>query len=301
MQLIYGATMYEFEAEIDARTQYAAVAGASWDYAGQEAVEAEGEDPGLPEQGNLDAGALSDVIGLDSFLLTHGGFVDSPELQAWADATMLRSRLAKICGKVRCKGFPTIFPGDALELSGVGERFSGKAYVSGVRQEIQGNEWTTSIEFGLGQKWFYRMYDDFHPPQAGGLVSGIPGLQTATVLQLEEDPNGENRILVSIPYLQGTESQIWARVATLDAGEERGSFFLPEIGDEVILGFINSDPRNPVVLGMLHSSAKPAPFEAADDNHEKGFVTRSGIQLLFDDDKISLTLETPQWQYARPQ
>jgi len=83
-------------------------------------------------------------------------------------------------------------------------------------------------------------------------------------------------------------------VATLDAGENRGSFFRPEIGDEVIIGFINDDPNDAVVLGMLNSSAKPAPITASDDNHEKGFVTRSEMKMIFNDDKISYTLETPK-------
>ena len=61
----------------------------------------------------------------------------------------------------------------------------------------------------------------------------------------------------------------------------------------MIIGFVNDDPRDPVVLGMLNSSAKPAPVEAADDNHEKGFVTRSEMKLMFNDDKKSITIETP--------
>ena len=44
---------------------------------------------------------------------------------------------------------------------------------------------------------------------------------------------------------------------------------------------------------MLHSSAKPSPIPASDDNHEKGFVTRSEMKLIFDDDKVSVTIETP--------
>ncbi|HKJ67726.1 MAG TPA: Rhs element Vgr protein, partial [bacterium] len=64
-------------------------------------------------------------------------------------------------------------------------------------------------------------------------------------------------------------------------------------GDEVILGFLNDDPRDPVVLGMMNSSAKPAPFTASDDNHEKGFVTRSEMKVMFNDDKKSIRLETP--------
>ena len=63
-----------------------------------------------------------------------------------------------------------------------------------------------------------------------------------------------------------------------------------------MLGFLNDDPRAPVVLGMLNSSAKPAPLAAKDENHEKGFVTRSGMRLLFDDEKVALTVETPGGQ-----
>jgi uncharacterized protein involved in type VI secretion and phage assembly len=48
-----------------------------------------------------------------------------------------------------------------------------------------------------------------------------------------------------------------------------------------------------VVLGALHSSAKPAPIPGSDDNHEKGYVTRAGMKLVFDDDKPSVTVETP--------
>jgi uncharacterized protein involved in type VI secretion and phage assembly len=64
------------------------------------------------------------------------------------------------------------------------------------------------------------------------------------------------------------------------------------------LGFLGDDPRNPVLLGMLHSSAKPAPIVASDDNHEKGFVTRSEMKLLFDDDKKTMTFLTPNGNTA---
>ncbi|HSF56048.1 MAG TPA: hypothetical protein VLA71_19990, partial [Algoriphagus sp.] len=64
-------------------------------------------------------------------------------------------------------------------------------------------------------------------------------------------------------------------------------------GDEVIVGFINEDPRDPVILGKLYSSAKPAPFTQNDDNHQKGIVTRSQLKLVFDDEKKSISIETP--------
>jgi uncharacterized protein involved in type VI secretion and phage assembly len=82
-------------------------------------------------------------------------------------------------------------------------------------------------------------------------------------------------------------------VASLDAGDDRGAFFRPEIDDEVIVGFINDDPRDPVMLGMLNSSAKPAPIVAQDVNHEKGFTTRSKMHVSFNDDTKTITIDTP--------
>ena len=99
--------------------------------------------------------------------------------------------------------------------------------------------------------------------------------------------------MVKIPIINNEEQGIWCRVAALDAGDNRGTFFRPEIEDEVIIGFINEDPNDAIVLGMLHSSAKPAPLKAADDNHQKGIFTRSEMKVLFDDDKKSIAIETP--------
>jgi uncharacterized protein involved in type VI secretion and phage assembly len=66
------------------------------------------------------------------------------------------------------------------------------------------------------------------------------------------------------------------------------------LGDEVLVGFIGQDPRHPVVLGGLHSSAKAAPEPADDDNHKKGYVSRSEMKLVFDDEKKSITIGTPK-------
>ncbi|HET6992545.1 MAG TPA: Rhs element Vgr protein, partial [Bacteroidia bacterium] len=65
---------------------------------------------------------------------------------------------------------------------------------------------------------------------------------------------------------------------------------------EVIIGFLNDDPRNPIVLGMVNSKKLPAPLKAADANDEKGFVTREKLKLIFNDKKKSITIETPGGQ-----
>ncbi|WP_294199452.1 type VI secretion system tip protein VgrG, partial [uncultured Chryseobacterium sp.] len=202
-------------------------------------------------------------------------------------------QLAKTRGRVKFQGIPSVLPGVTLTLQGVGNRFNGKIYVTGVRHEIADGNWLVDAQFGLSPTWFSETYDISEMP-GSGIIPSISGLHIGVVSQLESDPDGEDRILVQIPIINNEEEGIWARIATLDAGENRGSFFRPEIGDEVIIGFINDDPNDAVVLGMLNSSAKPAPLTAADENNEKGFVTRSEMKMIFNDDKISYTLETPK-------
>jgi hypothetical protein len=82
-------------------------------------------------------------------------------------------------------------------------------------------------------------------------------------------------------------------MALADAGNERGLFFRPEIGDEVVAGFLQDDPRHPVIVGMLNSSANPSPLQPSNDNHLKGYTSREKLILQFDDDKKEITIKTP--------
>jgi Rhs element Vgr protein len=289
----YGATVHNLDAEIDARLQYKSVKGSVWNYTDQELVkDTEAEDPGVPDAGNLSADTLADVIGETEFRLFNSAKIEEPELQAWVNAAMLKNRLAKIRGKVTTDGTADVLPGQLIQLNGVGDRFEGKLFVTGVRHQITEGLWQTTFQFGINPEWFVQTYN-VQQPLSGAMLPAIQGLHIGIVTQLESDPDGEDRILVKIPVINNDEDGIWCRVATLDAGDKRGTFFRPEISDEVIVGFINNDPRHAVVLGMLNSSAKPAPITAADDNHEKGYVSRSEMKMIFNDDKKSFTLETP--------
>jgi len=294
VKLFHGDNVFEFEAEMDARNQYAATKSKSWDYTNQEVIESEGEDPEITEQGNISGSDLADVIGLENFEMQHPGQVITEELQSWANTKFLRSRLAKIQGYVQIVGFSDIKPGDIIELGGFGDRFNGNAFVSAITHTVSSNtKWKTNIQFGLSDKWYAHKYDDIIEKPASAIVPPIHGLHYAIVTNIHEDPDGEYRVRVKIPVISPDDDGIWARVATLDAGDSRGSFFRPYVDDEVIVGFINDDPRDPVILGMLHSSALPSPVEPTEDNYEKGFVTKEGLKLMFDDEKKSITLETP--------
>ena len=216
----------------------------------------------------------------------------NPQLQTWADSRLLRERLAQVRGRGRFQGFAGVSPGQFVDVSGIGERFAGKMYVSGVRHTIANGNWETDVQFGLNPQLFSDTYN-LRPLPAGGLLPAVNGLQIGVVTALENDPDGEDRIRVRLPLVSKSEEGAWARIATLDAGKERGTFFRPEINDEVIVGFLGDDPRHPVILGVCHSSAKPAPEPAKDSNHRKGYVSREKMRFTFDDEKKVIALETP--------
>ncbi|MBS1614772.1 MAG: type VI secretion system tip protein VgrG [Bacteroidetes bacterium] len=292
LNIQYGATIYEMDAEIDARLQLRQVSATAWD--SSEAALISGVDaaePSLPEAGNLSPETLAGIMGEEKFQLLHSGALTQEELQQWADSKLLRNRLAKIRGRVTTDGTSVVQPGQLIELNGAGERFEGKLFVTGVRQHLNEGLWRTTFQFGIDPEWFTQRYDTFQP-LAGALLPPIQGLQIGVVTDLE-DPESKNRIMVRVPTIMADDDGIWSRVATLDAGNSRGTFFLPEIGDEVIVGFLNNDPRHAVVLGMMNSAHAPAPIQASNDNHEKGFVSRSEMKMIFNDDQKTILIETP--------
>lgn len=287
----FGATVLELDAEIDARWQVPGVTATAWDAADQALLTADAAEPQVTDSGDLSASSLADVLGGDPHVLRHGGRLGEPELQAWADARLLKDRLAKVRGRVRFQGFGGVVPGDVIKVEGIGSRFVGPQYVSGVRHTFASGNWETDVAFGLAPETHVSRYP-VAAPAAGGLLPAVNGLQMGVVTSLE-DPDGEDRVRVRLPLISDAEDGTWARLATLDAGSERGTYFRPEIDDEVVVGFLESDPRFPIVLGQCHSSAKPAPEPGADDNNVKGFQTRSKLKLTFDDDKKSVVIETP--------
>ncbi len=292
LDVVFGATLLEFDADLDARHQYGSIKASTWDDANQAITTADAAEPGFPENGNLSSGDLGDVLAIAEYDLFVGEEIKQDELQNLADARLQMVRLARCRGRAKLRGYGQINPGDCINIGGVGERFNGKVFVSGVRHEIVNGAWKTDVQFGLSDELFTNKPEVTTTP-AANMLPAAKGLQIGIVTALENDPESSDRIRVRLPIISESEDGVWCRISTLDAGNNRGSFFRPEISDEVVVGFLNDDPRYPVVLGMFNSSAKPAPLKASDQNDEKGFTTRSGMKMIFNDADKSLKIETP--------
>jgi len=292
LKVVYGTDLMEFQADIDSRTQLSSVKSVTWDPKTQAIVEKEAKPKTLNEQGDLDSATLAQVAGPDSFRLQTPAPMEQTALGKWADSQQVKAGLARIRGRMKFQGNAKAKAGELIELDGVGNRFNGKVFVSAVYHEIVDGDWTTEVGFGMSPAWFAERRD-LVTPSASGLLPGIEGLHIGVIKKLDADPEGENKIQVSIPLLQAEKDGVWARLANYYASDGFGEFFIPEIGDEVVLGYLNQDPSHPVILGSLYSSKRKPPYTLTAENYTKAIVTRSKLRVIFDDEKKIVTIITP--------
>ncbi len=218
--------------------------------------------------------------------------LESEFLTSWAKAQQVKSGLARIRGHVSFQGSALVKPDTLIKLAGVGARFNGNIFVSGVNHSVIGGNWVTRVEFGMSPNWFTES-TDVMAPSASGITAGISGLHIGVVKKLDADPESQHRVQVSIPEMSATTDGFWARLANFYSSNSFGAFFIPEIGDEVVLGFFNDDPSHPVILGSLYSSKNVPPYTLAAENNTKAIVTRTKMKMEFDEDKKIITIITP--------
>lgn len=117
------------------------------------------------------------------------------------------------------------------------------------------------------------------PEESGRIYGVVVGLVTNN-----KDPDGMGRVRVKFPWLSEQEESWWARIAVPMAGPSRGTYFLPEVDDEVLVAFEQGDVRFPYVLGALWNG-KDAPPTTNDDgkNNIRVIKSRSGHIIRLDD------------------
>ncbi|HVF42790.1 MAG TPA: phage baseplate assembly protein V [Pyrinomonadaceae bacterium] len=136
----------------------------------------------------------------------------------------------------------------------------------------------------------------------GGLGGRWYGVFPALVSDIN-DPDGQGRVKVTLPWSPDTGGgryEAWARLATFMGGNNRGSWFIPDVGDEVLVTFEAGDPRRPYVIGGLWNGrdAPPQSMDGAGKNDLKVLRSRNGVKVTLDDTsgQEKLILETPGGQ-----
>ncbi|MEM8571098.1 MAG: type VI secretion system tip protein VgrG [Pseudomonadota bacterium] len=295
LTVTFGIDLIQFDCEADARVQYSTVEATAWSVSDQAAVSSSGAQTTSGSWGDLTASDLAGVGGRDSFDVSTAAPLTTSELDAITASRQTRNALARLRGDVRFQGSGKAILGKTLEVAGLGTRFSGTGLISSVTHRIEAGRWDTTTMLGLRPDWRTDRTDSggLSAPGAGGFTAPARGLQIGTVTKLTEDPNSELCVQVKVPLLGDASTTLWARLGVFYATQNAGAFFLPEVGDEVILGFFGDDPSFPVILGSLYSSARAGPYSPTDENTTKAIVTPQALKVIFDDEKKSLTLLTP--------
>lgn len=125
----------------------------------------------------------------------------------------------------------------------------------------------------------------------------VRGVALATVTN-NMDISGQGRVQLSYPWLPGVEP--WARVAVMLAGSGRGTYFIPQVNDEVLVGFNHGNVREPYVLGCLWSTVDAPPARVPTDPVSKRIIkTPLGHEVEFDDMEQSITITSTTKQKVK--
>lgn len=209
---------------------------------------------------------------------------------AKAVATALAERVGAAAVELEgvAKGNPKLRAGTAVALTNVGDPFAGKYALTRTRHTFSHDQ-GYQTEFTVAGRQERSLYDlsggtGVIPQQVtSGLVPGI--------VSDIRDPRKMGRVKVTFPWLDKDYVTGWARVVQSGAGATRGWLVLPEVNDEVLVGFTHGDPDCPYVLGGLHNGKDAVPkleAEPVDGGSGavavRGFVSRKGHTVQFNED-----------------
>lgn len=283
--LRYGRTLLELDMSQSLGHRHDPTMATAWDVAELAAIDSEAASSGSDLSGGdrPDAtDALEDAGWADRAATRPGSApLDPLEVERIALGEADRQTLRHLSGRGRTIGLPQLQADSWLVLEDVGERFAGPHYVTAVRHRLGQRGFSTEFQLGLPQRLL---------PPASAASSGL----LLGVVDDLDDREGLARVKVKFPWRADAPEAVWARLATLDAGPEQGTMFVPDEGQEVLVGHVDGDLRYPVVLGALWNG-KQAPPESVDakKNDIRTITTRSGHKLRFDDaEPGSVTLET---------
>jgi uncharacterized protein involved in type VI secretion and phage assembly len=295
--LVWGDNLRDFKVRFASADLCDEVVVTAWDAVNKKAItgRARTPDPGTDAPAAMEmASAAKRNFGAVTRRAGQFPAASQAEADARAEALLLKASSAAVVLRGEAVGNPWLGAGNDIKLDKVGKRLAGKYRV-------------TSVEhiYGAGRPYVTRFICG--AKEAHGLADLLSGGGTANrqesrgwgslvvgVVTNNDDKEGQARVKVKFPTL-GDDESAWARVISAGAGAQRGMQWLPEVGDEVMVGFENDDKARPVVLGGLWGRKdKPPEASSTQDGKvkERILASRKDHRLvLVDDPKSSITLK----------
>ncbi len=285
ISLEWGKTLQKFHPALSVGKQVSEVVVRGWNVKEKKAI------VGRATNGRAEAQVGQEKNGGDTAKDAFGDasavVVNHPvHTQAEADALAqaLRDELSGqfVQAEGETTGTPELLPGLQVEIKNVGKRFGGRYFVTSVVHTISNNAPYKTYFTASGSK--AHTFLDLMQPEEKALRGISMGIVTDN-----KDPDKLGRVKVQFPWLDDQAESTWARVAMPMAGKGRGFFFLPEVGDEVLVAFDHGDMNFPYVLGAIWNGKDSLPDGADSAVDGSGKVvkriirSRAGHTIILDD------------------
>lgn len=302
VRLIWGSDLLSFNPRLSTAEQVNEVEVRGWDPVKKTQVVGRAvRGQGAPMVGAAPAGSGADAAKSawgEAKLAIVDEYVRSPsEAEVLAQAALDEAASVFIEAQGTCQMKPEIKPGSLIKIDNVGSRFNGTYYVTQVLHEWRVRQGMTTrfTVSGRRDRGVWTLLQDAVPNAIGlGMVIGI--------VTNNKDPQEMGRVKVKFPWLSDNDESAWARVVAPMAGAGRGMLYLPEVDDEVLVGFEHGDIHRPFVIGALWNGVDKTPVPAGEAVGSDGKVnkriikSRSGHTIVLDDtngsEEITITDKT---------
>jgi len=294
--LEWGVQLVRFQPTLTLGSQVSEVIVKGWDPSNKREIVGRAQRGEVaPEIGARRSGGemAEEAFGSAGDLVVRAALTSQDEADAIAQAILNEHDGAFVEAEGMCHGTPSLRAGCVVELSALGQRFNGRYRVTAAR-----HIWSTAQDYVT---WF-QVTGRRQETLSALLVKGEPArsfwpLMTGIVTN-NNDPENQGRVRVKFPWLDNQQESAWARVVSVGAGDGRGLFCLPEVNDEVLVGFEQGDMSRPIVLGGLWNGVDAPPVSASQavsggNVVERVWYTRAGHKLtLHDENPAQVCIET---------
>jgi len=285
VSLEWGVSLNEFRPRLTTVEQIETMEARGWDPAQKQAIVGRASAStgiGIPAVGQSGNGG---TLVQSAFHMNTQLLVADRPIRTQAQADQLAQAAANrqagrfIEAEGLCYGNPKLMAGVPVSISKVGQRFSGTYFVTSTVHTYSVQGYMTSFTVS-----------GLHPSTLLSILAqkDEQTLHTGLVIGIvtdNQDPAGYGRVKVKYPWLSDSQSSDWARVIAPGAGSQRGIEFLPEIHDEVLVGFELGDIHYPYVLGGLWNGqdALPEQVTSASQVQRRIIRSRTGHTITLDD------------------
>lgn len=244
---------------------------------------AKGAAPSNIAGGKEKAATAAKALGRKEWATVAGRSMAAGELSSWSTSELVYRELDRYQGTFSTEGM-NVVPGDTLAIEDFGAVFNGKYIVTGVSHRIDDNGWQTTMHIGLPITRT-RFFQGLHKQ-----APSVRGLLIGQVQAYKDDPDAQFRFPVLVPAFGSKDNILWARLGAPYATAEAGLFLPPKPNDEVVLGWCDNDPRQPVILGSLHNPKNKPPIAYDKKMEKRGLIiTKDALTWQFDEKEKTLT------------